>query len=109
MSKRRRTSAWAKTLERSFASLTRRAMKSGARTLRAALDTSARKSAPPPGDGTWTQGVAMGMSGMRRFRLYRPPLVKPGERLPLLVMLHGCGQACQCLCGQHTHEPHCVA
>ena len=26
------------------------------------------------------------------FRLYRPPGVKAGERLPLLVMLHGCGQ-----------------
>lgn len=29
---------------------------------------------------------------MRRFRLYRPPHVTPDERLPLLVMLHGCGQ-----------------
>ena len=28
----------------------------------------------------------------RRFRLYRPPGVKFGERLPLMVMLHGCGQ-----------------
>ncbi len=37
-------------------------------------------------------GVAIGASGARRFRLYRPPGVKPGERLPLLVMLHGCGQ-----------------
>jgi poly(hydroxyalkanoate) depolymerase family esterase len=29
---------------------------------------------------------------MRRFRLYRPPGVRRSERLPLLVMLHGCGQ-----------------
>ena len=34
----------------------------------------------------------MGAAGARRFRLYRPPGVKFGERLPLMVMLHGCGQ-----------------
>jgi poly(hydroxyalkanoate) depolymerase family esterase len=34
----------------------------------------------------------MGSTGARRFRLYRPPDVKFGERLPLMVMLHGCGQ-----------------
>ena len=34
----------------------------------------------------------MGATGARRFRLYRPPGVKVGERLPLMVMLHGCGQ-----------------
>jgi poly(hydroxyalkanoate) depolymerase family esterase len=34
----------------------------------------------------------MGATGARRFRLYRPPDVKFGERLPLMVMLHGCGQ-----------------
>jgi len=34
----------------------------------------------------------MGATGARRFRLYRPPGVKVGERLPMMVMLHGCGQ-----------------
>lgn len=34
----------------------------------------------------------MGAAGAKRFRLYRPPGVKFGERLPLMVMLHGCGQ-----------------
>jgi poly(3-hydroxybutyrate) depolymerase len=28
----------------------------------------------------------------RRYRLFRPPGVLSSERLPLLVMLHGCGQ-----------------
>ena len=37
-------------------------------------------------------GVAIGATGARRFRLYRPPGVELGERLPLMVMLHGCGQ-----------------
>ena len=92
MTRRRRQSAWTKSLERSFVSLTRRVMKSGTRRLTAALKTSLRKSTAPPGDGTWTPGVAVGSAGMRRFWLYRPPHVASGERLPLLVMLHGCRQ-----------------
>lgn len=34
----------------------------------------------------------MGATGAVRLRLYRPPGVKIGERLPLMVMLHGCSQ-----------------
>jgi poly(hydroxyalkanoate) depolymerase family esterase len=29
---------------------------------------------------------------MRRYRLYRPPGLPRGQRCPLMVMLHGCGQ-----------------
>ena len=47
---------------------------------------------PPPGAGAWIPGVALGATGARRFRLYRPPGVAAGEHLPLVVMLHGCGQ-----------------
>jgi poly(hydroxyalkanoate) depolymerase family esterase len=47
---------------------------------------------PPRGDGDWIAGIAMGATGARRYRLYRPPDMKFGERLPLMVMLHGCGQ-----------------
>src|SRR4051794_37177692 len=46
----------------------------------------------PAGDGDWIAGVAMGAMGARRFRLYRPPGVAFGDKLPLMVMLHGCGQ-----------------
>ena len=35
------------------------------------------------------------MSGAKRYRLYKPPGVRRGERLPLLVMLHGCLQDAQ--------------
>lgn len=73
-------------------SLTRRVMKSSTRTLSTALKPPLLKRTPPVGDGTWTQGVAMSALGLRRYRLYRPPKVKLSERLPLLVMLHGCGQ-----------------
>lgn len=48
--------------------------------------------APPAGPGDWIAGQAVGAAGLRRFFLFRPPTVRPGERLPLLVMLHGCGQ-----------------
>lgn len=44
--------------------------------------------------GEWVGGVAPGPAGARRYHLFVPPglAVRPGEKLPLLVMLHGCGQ-----------------
>ncbi|CAN5402341.1 hypothetical protein BH09PSE5_BH09PSE5_02180 [soil metagenome] len=50
------------------------------------------KSAPPRGPGDWIRGVAVGAAGPRAFNLYNPPDIQRGERLPLLLMLHGCGQ-----------------
>ncbi len=40
----------------------------------------------------WSAGVALGPAGARRYKLYRPPGLQPGERVPMIVMLHGCGQ-----------------
>src|SRR5690606_8522542 len=37
-------------------------------------------------------GIAFGAAGARRYFLYKPPGMALAERLPLLVMLHGCGQ-----------------
>ncbi len=37
-------------------------------------------------------GMVVSASGARRYQLYKPPGVKRGERLPLVVMLHGCAQ-----------------
>ena len=42
--------------------------------------------------GDWLSGVAIGPTGARRYRLYRPSDLKRGEIVPLLVMLHGCRQ-----------------
>ena len=92
MKKRLRKSSWAKSFERSFVALTRMATKSGTRALGNALKPVVTKRTPPPGAGAWIPGIAMGATGARRFRLYRPLDVKIGERLPLMVMLHGCGQ-----------------
>lgn len=90
--KRLRGSGWAKSFERSVAAMTRMATVSGSRALARSLKPVVARRTPPPGAGAWIPGLAMGAAGARRFRLYRPPGVKPGERLPLMVMLHGCGQ-----------------
>jgi poly(hydroxyalkanoate) depolymerase family esterase len=49
---------------------------------------------PLPASGEWIAGIAPGPAGARRFHLYVPRglVLRPGEKLPLLVMLHGCGQ-----------------
>lgn len=92
MKGRRRASAWLKGFERSVIAMTRMASVSGTRELAKSLKPLVAKRTPPPGAGAWIPGVAMGATGARRFRLYRPPGVKIGENLPLMVMLHGCGQ-----------------
>ena len=65
-------------------------------TVRAAAParTAAARRASPPLQGLWTGGVAPGPAGARRYHLFVPPALalRPGEKLPLLVMLHGCGQ-----------------
>ena len=47
-----------------------------------------------PARGEWVGGIAPGPAGARRYHLYIPPglALKADEKLPLLVMLHGCGQ-----------------
>ena len=49
---------------------------------------------PVPVRGEWISGVAPGPAGARRFHAYVPTglALRPDEKLPLLVMLHGCGQ-----------------
>ena len=44
------------------------------------------------GSGSWTTGVAVGAAGARRYAVFKPAGLQRGERLPLLVMLHGCTQ-----------------
>jgi poly(hydroxyalkanoate) depolymerase family esterase len=56
------------------------------------VEPAKEKRRPPPGEGEWIAGLAWGPAGARRYRLYRPPGVGFSERLPLLVMLHGCHQ-----------------
>lgn len=80
-------SAWLKAFNRHL----RAAARTKAPLLRTARATPQPRAAPAsPGD--WIPGLAMGPTGARRYRLYRPPGLQVGERVPLLVMLHGCGQ-----------------
>ena len=72
--------------------MTRLATASSTRALTKTLKPAVARRTPPPGDGSWIPGMVAGASGVRRYRLYRPPGIAFGERLPLMVMLHGCGQ-----------------
>jgi poly(hydroxyalkanoate) depolymerase family esterase len=72
--------SWAKLFARSSATMTR------------ALKPLREKRRPPAGAGDWLMGVVMAPAGPRRYWLFRPAGVKFGERLPLMVMLHGCHQ-----------------
>lgn len=92
MRRRTHTALWAKALKRSMAVITRSSVGVGKRMVRQALKDTMDRKGPPQGDGDWIAGVAIGLKGVRRFRLYRPPDIQRGEQLPLLVMLHGCGQ-----------------
>ena len=92
MAKRIHARAWAKTFERSFVAITHETLRAGNRAVGRAVKPTVDKRRPPPGAGDWIPGMAMGPTGVRRFRLYRPPDIGFGERLPLMVMLHGCGQ-----------------
>jgi poly(hydroxyalkanoate) depolymerase family esterase len=92
MKSRRRMLGWARTFERNLVAMTRMAAKAGKLAMAQTAQPSPRSRTAAPGTGAWVPGVALGAGGARRFRVYQPPDLQPGERLPLMVMLHGCGQ-----------------
>ncbi len=72
--------------------LTKATLRGGKRIAGQVTRAAAAQRKPPRGRGDWLSGMAVGAGGARRYHLYRPPDMQSGERLPLLVMLHGCGQ-----------------
>lgn len=93
MAKRSSSLSWARALQRSFNTMARQSFQAARPAVRQALAQQAKDRAPPRGgSGDWISGMAAGSVGARRYRLYRPAGVGFGERVPLLVMLHGCGQ-----------------
>jgi poly(hydroxyalkanoate) depolymerase family esterase len=88
MAKRTATSSWVKVFNRNLAALTRSTRRVQVR----AVKRASTPMQPPATPGDWLGGMALGPGGARRYHLYRPPDLQSGERLPLLVMLHGCGQ-----------------
>lgn len=92
MAKRKRASPLAKAFSQGLAAVTRSTLRVGRSVARKALKPTMARLTKPAGVGDWLSGMATGPAGVRSFRVYRPPAIVAGERLPLLVMLHGCGQ-----------------
>jgi poly(hydroxyalkanoate) depolymerase family esterase len=95
MAKHSAGAAWATLWQRSWSALARSNLRAGGRAVSQAIKPAVQaRRTPPPGAGDWLAGAVIGPAGVRRYWLYRPAglQLKPGERLPLLVMLHGCGQ-----------------
>lgn len=109
MARRVRNPFLSKRLQRTLSSMTRSAMRTGTQVLKQALRAKPQKKASSvaavprvkarraggiaaASAAHGRAGMAMGAAGARRYRLFRPPGVDRHERLPLLVMLHGCGQ-----------------
>lgn len=92
MAPRAAASSWVKLFNRNLATVARQARSAQTRATAAAVKQATGATKPPATPGDWLSGMAIGPGGARRYHLYRPPDLQPGERLPLLVMLHGCGQ-----------------
>ena len=92
MARRIRGNPWAKLFATGLKAAARNSARIGTRVLSKAVKSGIEALKPPPGPGDWIPGVVIGAAGARRYRLYRPPGARLGERLPLMVMLHGCGQ-----------------
>ena len=103
MAKRSVKAFWSRSIQRTLTAMTRTAIRAGSKAMTQALRAppSARKPTPAKRASApkarWITGVAVGASGARRYRLYKPPGVQRTERLPLVVMLHGCGQDAESL------------
>ena len=114
MARRTRNPFLGAALRRTLSVMTRTAMRAGARAIQKSLkpppsvrNTNAAKrpaasgkvarKVPSGRPDQWLFGKATSVGGTRRFHLYRPPGMTSDEKLPLLVMLHGCLQDAQAL------------
>ncbi|CAH0351284.1 PHB depolymerase family esterase [Aquabacterium sp. CECT 9606] len=93
MARRSPQSIWSRSFQRAVGALTQRTVKAGSQALKRSLRPTAKAKAPRgQAQGDWIPGVALSPMGARRYHLFKPHGVQLHERLPLLVMLHGCGQ-----------------
>ncbi|SCX56505.1 PHB depolymerase family esterase [Variovorax sp. EL159] len=94
MARRSTASVFARAYERNLKALTKLTLSNSKRVAGQVQRATAKRLKPPPGKGDWLSGMAMGAGGARGYHLFRPADLdlQPGEKLPLMVMLHGCGQ-----------------
>ena len=92
MPRRSAASALTRVYQRNLRALTKATLGNGRKIGKKIVRAAAAKSKAPPGEGDWISGMAIGPAGARRYHLYRPPGLPLGEKYPLMVMLHGCGQ-----------------
>ena len=100
MAKRSPAAAWTRLLTRQARAMSKIAQREGQRaikravkqTMQHAVKPALARAQVPRGPGDWVAGVAMGPGGARRYHLFKPPGATAAEGLPLVVMLHGCGQ-----------------
>jgi len=93
MKRRLRTTRWVKEFARSAMAIARMTSAPGVRLLKqAGRNATTSRPSVRASAGTWTRGLAIGVNGALRYRLFCPPDIKTGEQLALMVMLHGCGQ-----------------
>jgi len=104
MGKAKGTALLSRLLQRSFSAVTKRAVRAGSKVLAQALKPRKVASTKParvrrtPVPRTQAVTPALhthltsGLAGAQRYRLFVPPGVQRSELLPLVVMLHGCGQ-----------------
>lgn len=94
MARRSTASVFARAYQRNLRALTKVTLSNSKRIAGQVQRAAAKRLKPPPGKGGWLSGMAVGAGGARGYHLFRPADLQlaPGEKLPLMVMLHGCGQ-----------------
>jgi poly(hydroxyalkanoate) depolymerase family esterase len=94
MARRTTSSVFARAYQRNLRALTKATLSNSKRIAGQVQRAAAKRLKPPPGKGDWLSGMAVGAGGARGYHLFRPADLQlaPGEKLPLMVMLHGCGQ-----------------
>jgi poly(hydroxyalkanoate) depolymerase family esterase len=94
MARRSTASVFARAYQRNLRALTKVTLSNSKRIAGQVQRAAAKRLKPPPGKGDWLSGMAVGAGGARGYHLFRPADLQlaPGEKLPLMVMLHGCGQ-----------------
>ena len=115
MPKRLKSTFWTLAMQRKMGGIARKAVRASRKLLKSAVPKpskstkrpkplqltaaakalKARKSALSKPHGM-RAGVALGPAGAKRYYVYRPPKKEPAKepagKMPLVVMLHGCGQ-----------------